>query len=57
MGSWIHDDAGGHYVILAKALDGIWPVGHACEVPVKSSAFLRVEHPRARKFEVQVCSF
>ena len=21
-----------HYVILAKALDGIWPVGHACAV-------------------------
>ena len=25
-------DAKRHYVILAKALDGIWPVGHACEV-------------------------
>ena len=23
-------DAKRHYVILAKALDGIWPVGHAC---------------------------
>ena len=25
-------DAKRHYVILAKALDGIWPVGHACAV-------------------------
>ena len=25
-------DAKRHYVILAKALDGIWPVGHACGV-------------------------
>ena len=25
-------DATGHYVILAKAPDGIWPVGHACAV-------------------------
>ena len=25
-------DAERHYVILAKALDGIWPVGHACAV-------------------------
>ena len=25
-------DAKRHYVILAKALDGVWPVGHACEV-------------------------
>ena len=23
-------DAKRHYVILAKALDGMWPVGHAC---------------------------
>ena len=23
-------DAKRHYVILAKALDAIWPVGHAC---------------------------
>ena len=23
-------DAKRHYAILAKALDGIWPVGHAC---------------------------
>ena len=26
-------DAKKHLVILAKALDGIWPVGHACPVP------------------------
>ena len=25
-------DAKGHYVIVAKPLDGIWPVGHACAV-------------------------
>ena len=25
-------DAKRHYVILAKALDGIWSVGHACAV-------------------------
>ena len=25
-------DAERQYVILAKALDGIWPVGHACAV-------------------------
>ena len=25
-------DAKRHYVIRAKALDGIWPVGHACAV-------------------------
>ena len=25
-------DAKRHYVILAKTLDGIWPVGHACAV-------------------------
>ena len=25
-------DAKRHYVILAEALDGIWPVGHACAV-------------------------
>ena len=25
-------DAQRHYVILAKALDGIWPVGHASVV-------------------------
>ena len=25
-------DAKRHQVILAKALDGIWPVGHACAV-------------------------
>ena len=25
-------DAKRHYVILAKALDGIWPVSHACVV-------------------------
>ena len=25
-------DAKKHYVILAKVLDGIWPVGHACAV-------------------------
>ena len=25
-------DAKRHYVILAKALDGIWQVGHACPV-------------------------
>ena len=25
-------DAKRHYVIWAKALDGIWPVGHACAV-------------------------
>ena len=25
-------DAKRHYVILAKALDGIWTVGHACAV-------------------------
>ena len=25
-------DAKRHYVILAKALDGIWPVSHACAV-------------------------
>ena len=25
-------DAKRHYVILAKALNGIWPVGHACAV-------------------------
>ena len=24
---------------------------------IKSSAFLRVEHPFARKFEIQICSF
>ena len=45
-------DAKSHYVILALALDGIWPVGHACAVlcwgddlmslGIKSSAFLRV---------------
>ena len=46
IGSWIHDgssilrkaedlnlDARRHYVTLAKALDGTWPVGHACAVP------------------------
>ena len=26
-------DAKKHYVISAKALDGIWPGGHACAVP------------------------
>ena len=38
-GEWIPDvqeggrfDAKRQYVILAKALDGIWPVGHACAV-------------------------
>ena len=25
-------DAKRHYVILSKALDGIWPVGHGCAV-------------------------
>ena len=25
-------DAKRHYIILAKALDGIWPVGHGCVV-------------------------
>ncbi len=39
MGKWMLNpqeggrlDAKRHYVISAKALDGIWPVGHACAV-------------------------
>ena len=45
-------DAKRHYVILAKALDGIWPVVHACAVhwmvfgqlvmPVQCCAVLRL---------------
>ena len=31
-------DAKRHYVILAKALGGIWPVGHPRRVPQHSSA-------------------
>ena len=31
-------DAKRHYVILAKALDGIWPVGHACAVLCRDTA-------------------
>ena len=86
-------DAKRREVILAKALDGIWSVGHACAVlcwstrrhrrapaqhctgmtnwpntiqclgsddimslGIKSSAFLRVEHPFSQKFEVHICS-
>ena len=42
-------DAKRHYVILAKALDGIWPVGHACAV-------LRVEHPFSQKIDMSSTS-
>ena len=31
-------DAKRHYVIWAKALDGIWPVGHACAVLCRGTA-------------------
>ena len=78
-------DAKRQYVILAKALDGIWQVGHArgtaaagasaqhctgmtnwpntiqclgsddiMSLGIKSSTFLRVEHPFAWKVEVQI---
>ena len=49
-------DAKRHSVILAQALNGIRPVGHACAVLCcgTAGAFLRVEHPFARKFEALI---
>ena len=37
-------DARRHYVILAKALDGIWTVGHACAMPCTAAAGASAQH-------------
>ena len=42
-------DAKRHYVILAKALDAIWPIGHACAACAEAGQQRRVpQHSTAQ---------